>query len=120
MLTPGTPPPAQSPTTPSPSARSRFAPVKGTADLLALRSDAYEIHPDGQVRLHPDRHGVPPVITLCDDYKLVDQLDSLGVPGLRRCRSLTITGPAHFPPGAVLEGDVTWSGPWNGTDQSPA
>ena len=99
--------------------RSRFAPVKNTADLLALRSDAYQILADGQVRLHPDRHGVPPLITLPDDYKLVEQLDALGVPGLRRCRSLTITGPAHFPPGTVLEGDVTWNGPWNGTFQSP-
>jgi UTP--glucose-1-phosphate uridylyltransferase len=33
--------------------RSRFAPVKTTADLLALRSDAYEILENGQVRLHP-------------------------------------------------------------------
>jgi len=99
--------------------RSRFAPVKSTADLLALRSDAYEILDNGKVRLHPDRHAVPPLITLCDDYKLVDQLDALGVPGLRHCRSLTITGPAHFPPGTVLEGDVTCSGPWNGTCQSP-
>ena len=96
--------------------RSRFAPVKSTADLLALRSDAYEIFADGQVRLHPDRHGVPPVITLSDDYKLVDQLDALGVPSLRRCRSLTVTGAAHFPPGTVLQGDVKWSG----TCQSPA
>ena len=91
--------------------RSRFAPVKNTADLLALRSDAYEILDNGQVRLHPDRHGVPPLITLCDDYKLIEQLDALGVPSLRHCRSLTITGPAHFPPGSVLTGDVTWSGP---------
>ena len=100
--------------------RTRFAPVKSTADLLALRSDAYEILANGQVRLHPDRHGVPPVITLCDDYKLVDQLAALGVPGLRRCRSLTITGPAHFPPGTDLEGDVTWSGTWKGNFPSPA
>jgi UDP-N-acetylglucosamine pyrophosphorylase len=90
--------------------RSRFAPVKNTADLLALRSDAYQILAGGQVRLHPDRHGVPPVITLCDDYKLVDQLGALGVPGLLRCRFLTVTGPSHFPPGTVLDGDVTWTG----------
>jgi len=32
------------------------------------------------------------------------------VPSLLHCRSLTITGPAHFPPGTVLEGDVKWSG----------
>lgn len=87
--------------------RSRFAPVKSTSDLLALRSDAYQILADGQVRLHPERQDQPPVITLSDDYKLVDQLAPLGVPGLLRCRSLTVSGPLHFPPGVVCEGDVT-------------
>ncbi len=89
--------------------RSRFAPVKTTADLLALRSDAYEILPDGQVRLHPDRQGVPPDIKLSDDYKLVDQLDALGVPGLLRCQSLSVSGPVRFEPGVVIEGDVVIS-----------
>ena len=89
--------------------RSRFAPVKSTADLLALRSDAYEVLPDGRVRLHPDRAGQPPVVTLSDDYKLVDQLAPLGVPGLLRCRYLTVSGPLRFPPGVVIEGDVAFS-----------
>jgi len=86
--------------------RSRFAPVKSTSDLLGLRSDAFEVLADGQVRLHPDRQGQPPVITLSDDYKLVDQLAPLGVPGLLKCRSLTVSGPVHFQPGVVLEGEV--------------
>jgi UDP-N-acetylglucosamine pyrophosphorylase len=88
--------------------RSRFAPVKSTNDLLALRSDAYEVLADGQVRLHPDRGGQPPVITLSDDYKLVDQLEPLGVPSLLKCRSLTVAGPVSFAPGVVCEGDVTF------------
>lgn len=87
--------------------RSRFAPVKSTSDLLGLRSDAYEILPDGQVRLHPDRQGQPPVIRLSDDYKLVDQLGPLGVPSLLQCRSLTVTGPVRLAPGVACEGDVT-------------
>lgn len=93
--------------------RSRFAPVKTTADLLALRSDAYEILRDGQVRLHPDRHGVPPIITLSDDYKLVDGIDALGVPSLLRCRSLVVEGPVRFEPGVIVEGEVKFlnSGP---------
>ena len=91
--------------------RSRFAPVKNTADLLALRSDAYEILANGQVRLHPDRHGVPPVITLPDAYKLVDQLEALGVPSLRACRSLEVRGPVRFETGVVLEGDVVAGNP---------
>ncbi|MES2440620.1 MAG: UTP--glucose-1-phosphate uridylyltransferase [Verrucomicrobiota bacterium] len=86
--------------------RSRFAPVKTTADLLALRSDAYEVLDDGQVRLAPEREGVPPNIILSDDYKLVDQLDPLGVPSLINCRSLKISGPVHFDEGVVIEGDV--------------
>ncbi len=86
--------------------RSRFAPVKTTADLLALRSDAYEVLDDGQVRLAAERDGVPPNIVLSDDYKLVDQLEPLGVPSLIRCRSLKIQGPVHFDDGVVIEGDV--------------
>jgi UTP--glucose-1-phosphate uridylyltransferase len=86
--------------------RSRFAPVKTTADLLALRSDAYEVLADGQVRLAASRNGVPPNIILSDDYKLVDQLDPLGVPSLIRCDSLKISGPVHFENGAVMEGVV--------------
>lgn len=86
--------------------RSRFAPVKTTSDLLALRSDAYEVLEDGQVRLAPSREGVPPVITLSDEYKLVDQIEVLGVPGLIGCNSLTIKGQVHLEAGVTLGGDV--------------
>jgi UDP-N-acetylglucosamine pyrophosphorylase len=86
--------------------RSRFAPVKTTADLLALRSDAYEVLADGQVRLQASRAGVPPVIVLSDDYKLVDQIEALGVPGLIDCHSLKINGLIEIAPGVVIAGDV--------------
>jgi len=89
--------------------RSRFAPVKTTADLLALRSDAYQVLADGQVRLDPSRHGTPPIITLPDSCKLVDALDPIGVPGLSGCQSLEIRGPIRFAPGVVLEGDCSFS-----------
>ena len=94
--------------------RSRFAPVKTTSDLLALRSDAYEVLEDGQVRLAASREGVPPVITLSDEYKLVDSLEALGVPSLIGCKSLTIKGvkgPVHFEPGVVLRGEVDFENP---------
>jgi UDP-N-acetylglucosamine pyrophosphorylase len=91
--------------------RSRFAPVKTTADLLALRSDAYEVLADGQVRLHPSRDGAPPLITLPDDCKLVDALDTIGVPSLRGCHSLIIRGPIRFAPGTVIEGDCSFTAP---------
>jgi UDP-N-acetylglucosamine pyrophosphorylase len=88
--------------------RSRFAPVKSTADLLALRSDAYGIREDGQVRLAESREGIPPNISLSDDYKLVDRLDQLDTPSLIGCRSLTIRGPVRMEPGVILLGDVTF------------
>jgi hypothetical protein len=86
--------------------RSRFAPVKTTSDLFALRLDAYEVLENGQVRLAPSRQGIPPVITLSDEYKLVDGIESLGLPSLLDCRSLKIQGPVHFEPGVLLRGDV--------------
>ncbi len=86
--------------------RSRFAPVKTTGDLLALRSDAYEVLDDGQVRLMDSRHGVPPVIVLSDEYKLVDQIEALGVPSLVDCKSLTVAGAVRFEPGVILRGEV--------------
>lgn len=90
--------------------RTRFAPVKTTADLLALRSDAYEITDDGRAELAPARQGIPPAITLDGDhFKLVDQLDAAladGVPSLLNCRSLTVHGPVKFSSADRFEGDV--------------
>merc|ERR1719502_316468 len=63
--------------------RSRFAPVKTTNDLLALRSDAYVLTPDFRVELAPARRGVPPNIKLDGRYKFVDAMDTItpnGVP----------------------------------------
>jgi UDP-N-acetylglucosamine pyrophosphorylase len=86
--------------------RSRFAPVKTTGDLLALRSDAYEVLENGQVRLHASRQGRPPVIQLSDEYKLVDSIETLGVPSLIDCASLKVSGPVHFESGVIIQGDV--------------
>jgi UTP--glucose-1-phosphate uridylyltransferase len=90
--------------------RTRFAPVKTTSDLLALRSDAYVISEDGRAGLAPERQGIPPEIILDGDhFKLVDQLDAAladGVPSLIRCRRLEVQGPVHFSATQVFEGDV--------------
>jgi UDP-N-acetylglucosamine pyrophosphorylase len=100
--------------------RSRFAPVKTTGDLLALRSDAYEVLENGQVRLHASRQGRPPVIQLSDEYKLVDSIETLGVPSLIGCASLKISGPVRFAPGVILQGDVEVSHPGPETKTVPA
>ena len=90
--------------------RNRFAPVKTTADLLALRSDAYVVTEDYRLVLDPSRDGRPPVISLDSAcYKLMDDFDASvanGVPSLIGCRSLKVTGKVVFEPGVVLSGDV--------------
>jgi len=90
--------------------RRRFAPVKTTSDLLALRSDAYEIAEDGSVRLAPERRDVPPRIELDDaNYKLVEQLEAAlaeGAPSLKKCSSLKVSGPVSFSDEVILEGEV--------------
>lgn len=87
--------------------RSRFAPVKTTADLFALRSDAYMLTEDGRMALIPERDGKPPVINLSDGYKLVDALGPLGIPSLKEAEKLTIDGPVRFTDGVVIQGEVT-------------
>ncbi len=90
--------------------RSRFAPVKTSADLFALRSDAYRIDDDGRVALIPERNGVPPDIRLDDRYKFVDALKSLGNPSLAKCDSLTVRGEVTFEDGAEVVGKVELDG----------
>ncbi len=88
--------------------RSRFFPVKTCSDLLLLRSDAVEISPDGLMSLAPECGGVAPIVQLDSKlYKLVDSLDSLGVPSLKNVRKLTVTGSHTFAPGESLSGEVT-------------
>jgi len=71
--------------------RSRFAPVKTTADLVALRSDAYVMTADFRIELAPERNGVPPDVKLDGRYKFVDAMDALGaVPSMIGCKTLTI------------------------------
>jgi UDP-N-acetylglucosamine pyrophosphorylase len=95
--------------------RSRFAPVKTTADLLALRSDAYRVTEDWRVELVGEGRSQPPTINLdSNHYKLVDQLDEKlagGVPSLKDCIELQVKGPVLFNKGNVFRGKVTISNP---------
>jgi UTP--glucose-1-phosphate uridylyltransferase len=89
--------------------RDRFAPVKTTSDLLSVRSDAYELDSQFRLALRAERNGVPPVVKLSDEYKLVDRFEPLiaaGVPSLRRCKSLTVEGEFEFEPNVEIVGDV--------------
>lgn len=88
--------------------RSRFAPVKTTSDLFALRSDAYETTKDGRIALIAERNGEPPVISLSDEYKMVDILEGLGTPSLKDAVKITISGPVRFTENVIIKGKVSF------------
>jgi len=89
--------------------RERFAPVKTTNDLLALRSDAYTLTKDFRITLAPERKGVPPNIKLDGKYKFVDAMEKImpqGAPSLLECSSLAIEGEVVLAKGVVFKGSV--------------
>ena len=92
--------------------RARFAPVKKTDDLLAVRSDAYQLTRDFRVVLARERRGRPPAVELDSSfYRLVDDLDCrfpAGPPSLRERDRLRVEGAFEFGPGVVVRGDVTF------------
>lgn len=96
----------------------RFAPVKTTADLLRVRSDAYVR--DAEERVLPARGGLGGAIAIDLDarfFRTVAQLDQRtphGPPSLLRCRRLVVNGDVCFGRGVVIEGDVRLEAPRGG------
>jgi UDP-N-acetylglucosamine pyrophosphorylase len=92
--------------------RSRFAPVKTCADLLRVRSDAYEVTDDYRLVLSADCDGKPPVVDLDSKiYKKVAGLDKMlsqgGLPSLKHCTKLSVKGKVIFEPGITFKGSVS-------------
>jgi UTP--glucose-1-phosphate uridylyltransferase len=92
--------------------RTRFAPVKTTNDLLALRSDAYVLHGDGRIALAPERDGAGAPLVELDSahFKLLRDFDArfpAGAPSLVGCERLTVDGDVTFGAGVVVRGAVT-------------
>ncbi|HEY2602927.1 MAG TPA: UTP--glucose-1-phosphate uridylyltransferase [Thermoleophilaceae bacterium] len=91
--------------------RERFAPVKTTNDLLVVRSDAYELTDDADMRLVRDE---PPVVDLdSDHYKLIRDFDAhfpAGAPSLKDCDRLRVDGDVVFGGGVVVRGSVAIEG----------
>ena len=98
--------------------RERFAPVKTTNELLALRSDCYAIDDDWRVVLAPGRDGGPPFIDLDPaHYKLVREFEAhfpSGPPSLAACRRLVVRGDVVFGSGVVVRGAVELDHPGDG------
>jgi len=99
--------------------RFRFAPVKTTNDLLAIRSDLYTFGKEHQVALHPQRFGPPPDIRLDSRfYKNIADFEARfpkGAPSLLQCDSLQIDGDIHFGANIRIEGDVHLRNPTDKT-----
>lgn len=95
--------------------RARFAPVKKTDDLLAVRSDAYTLTEDYRVVLSAGRDGVPPSVELQGEfYRFVNDLDvhfPAGAPSLSACDRMLVEGEFEFGRGIVLRGDVEFRNP---------
>lgn len=93
--------------------RTRFAPVKSTNDLLAVRSDGYILTDRFQLIPNPQRLNEPVRIDLDPaHYRLIDQFEKRfprGVPSLLACTSLTVKGDVRFGRDVRLEGAVTLS-----------
>jgi UTP--glucose-1-phosphate uridylyltransferase len=91
--------------------RERFAPVKTTDDLLALRSDAYVVNDDGALALAAERDGAgAPLVQLDARYfKLLRDFEARfpdGPPSLVQAERLTVRGDVAFGSGVVVRGAV--------------
>jgi UTP--glucose-1-phosphate uridylyltransferase len=90
--------------------RRRFAPVKTTSDLLALRSDAYVLTGEAHVEPAQGRDG-PPLIDLDDEhFKLLADFEErfpAGAPSLVACERLTVSGDVEFGADVSVRGAVT-------------
>jgi UTP--glucose-1-phosphate uridylyltransferase len=87
--------------------RTRFAPVKTTNDLLALRSDAYVLR-DGAF-VEPAGDTVPVVDLDPAFFKLVPDFEArfpAGAPSLRGAQRFVVRGDVTFGPDVVVRGDA--------------
>ncbi len=90
--------------------RTRFAPVKTTDDLLAVRSDVYLLTDEFWVIPNPARQLGTISINLDPDYyKLINDMEARfpnGTPSLLECQKLTIKGDIKFGRDVTLKGNV--------------
>ena len=94
--------------------RSRFFPVKKCDDLLAVRSDLFDLADNGELIISAARKssGRPETIQIRLDplfYGHIDKFDArfnAGVPSLIDCESLNIEGDVRFESAVSLSGHV--------------
>ena len=89
--------------------RDRFVPVKGTDELLLLRSDAYAVGPGTGYRLVAQADPLPVVTLDRRHYRFVHDLDArfpAGAPSLREAAGLEVEGDWTFGADVVVRGRV--------------
>ncbi len=90
--------------------RDRFAPVKTTNDLLAVKSDLYQITEMKTIVPNPERTEPMPDIQLDPAYfKNIDQFEqrfARGAPSLLECDDLKVDGDVAFGQNVRLKGRV--------------
>ncbi len=90
--------------------RSRFAPVKTTNDLLAVRSDAYLLTEEAHVTLAPERDDGAPLVDLDSGfYKLLPDFEArfpAGAPSLLECDRFSVAGDVLFGRDVVVRGSA--------------
>jgi UTP--glucose-1-phosphate uridylyltransferase len=95
--------------------RTRFFPVKKCDDLLAVRSDLFELTDTGDLLINPEREkkGLPDSIQIRLDPNYYGKIDlfndrfDAGVPSLIDCEGLTIDGDVRFEKNVSISGHVT-------------
>ena len=97
-------------------ARDRFVPVKTTDDLLALRSDCFELAPDARVVVSPRRRRPePPYVELDPNhYKLLHDFEArfpAGPPSLAESDRLVVRGDFVFGAGVTVRGSAELENP---------
>lgn len=88
--------------------RSRFLPVKGTADLLLVQSDLYSMQHGGLVMSPERQFATVPLIKLGDEFKKVNDYMSRfrSIPRILELDHLTVTGDVTFGSNVTLKGTV--------------
>ena len=88
--------------------RSRFIPVKTTADLFIVQSNIYGVQ-DGTLAMVPQRpYPSVPLVKLGSEFKKVSDFLSRfdGIPDAIELDHLTVSGDVRFGKGVVLKGTV--------------
>ena len=95
--------------------RTRFVPVKGTDDLLVLRSDVYAVSDELVVAPVAQRNGSLPFVELDKRfYRMLEDFDARfphGPPSLVDAERLVVRGDVTFGAGVVVRGAVDLSAP---------